>query len=148
MNLDRILRHAFFDEEVGYLDTLITLELDDLTGLLILNERAVASEFLLECLQELLSIVLLGQALQRREGLASVPLLNADVDVVLLRANVCARAKRVSLVCEGVESVEVLHAHATVGEIRLKTEWGGRLSGGAGSKRERDGERLEAGDAG
>lgn len=46
MNLDGILRHAFFDEEVGYLDTLITLELDDLTGLLILNERAVASEFL------------------------------------------------------------------------------------------------------
>jgi len=114
VNLDGVLGDAFFDEEVGYLETLITLELDDLTGLLIINEGAVTSKFLLECLQELLGIIFFGQALEGCESLASVPLLDTDVDIVLLRSDVGTAAERVSLVCEGVESVEVLHAHAMV----------------------------------
>lgn len=72
------LGDALLSEELRNLHTLITLELDDLTGLLILDESAVASKFLgeitvsyydalgdasgriylLECLQELLCIVL------------------------------------------------------------------------------------------
>ena len=43
-----------------------------------------------------------GKALKCRQGLATVPLLNADMDVVRLRSNVLGAAKRVSLVCEGI----------------------------------------------
>ena len=87
MNLDRVLGDALLNEECGDLQPLITLELDDLAGLLIINESTVASEFLtmvyrqlcatlqrrpmgaqtvesqprthfLECLQEFLQIIL------------------------------------------------------------------------------------------
>lgn len=37
VNLDGVLRDAFFDEESGYLEPLVTLELDDLPGLFIIN---------------------------------------------------------------------------------------------------------------
>ena len=82
-----------------------------------------------------------GKALERGQGLATVALLDTDVDIVRLRPDVLGGSKRVSLVCEGIctcarrgnkvrtrsispeptvagvetrtESVEVLHAHAT-----------------------------------
>ena len=44
----------------------------------------------------------LGQALQSRQGLATVPLLHTDVDVVLLGPNFLCLGKRVTLVCEGI----------------------------------------------
>jgi len=115
VDLDGAPRDAFFDEERRNLQPLITLELDHLASLLIINEGSVTGELLLECLQELLRIVLFGQALQGRQRLPPVPLLDPDVDIVLLGTNVCVCAERVSLVCEGVENVEVLYAHATVG---------------------------------
>ena len=46
MNLDRVLGNALLDEECGDLQPLITLELDDLAGLLIINESTVAGKFL------------------------------------------------------------------------------------------------------
>ena len=46
MNLDRVLGNALLDEECGDLQPLITLELDDLASLLIIDEGSVASEFL------------------------------------------------------------------------------------------------------
>ena len=44
----------------------------------------------------------LGQALQGRQRLTTVPLLDTDVDVVLLRPNLLVRVEWISLVCEGV----------------------------------------------
>lgn len=46
MQLDSVPRDALFNEEVCNLDPLITLKLNNLTHLLIVNEVAVASEFL------------------------------------------------------------------------------------------------------
>lgn len=48
VNLDCVLRDALFDEESGDLQPLVTLELDDLAGLFIINESTVTSEFLME----------------------------------------------------------------------------------------------------
>jgi hypothetical protein len=44
----------------------------------------------------------LGQTLQSGQSLPSISLLNTDVDVILLRTNVFAASKRVSLICKGV----------------------------------------------
>lgn len=46
MNLDSRFLNPIFDEEGGDLGTLISLELDDLTHLLVVNERSIACEFL------------------------------------------------------------------------------------------------------
>jgi len=92
-----------FSEEVGDLDPLIALELDDLAHLLVVDEGSVAGKFLLECLEELLGIVLLGQTLQGGQSLPSISLLNTNVDVILLSANVVVA--EVALVSERVERV-------------------------------------------
>jgi hypothetical protein len=44
----------------------------------------------------------LGETLQRGQRLPSVPLLDANVDVILLRTDVFAISERVSLICERV----------------------------------------------
>ena len=43
-----------------------------------------------------------GKALERGQGLATVALLDTDVDIVRLRPDVLGGSKRVSLVCEGI----------------------------------------------
>lgn len=49
VNLDLVLgRDTLLDDESGDLLTLITLELDDLTEILVVNNSAVACELLLE----------------------------------------------------------------------------------------------------
>ena len=77
VNLDSALGNALLGEELRNLYTLITLELDDLAGLLIIDEGTVAGKFLsvavsqcdvlrdaskriylLKCLQKLLGIIL------------------------------------------------------------------------------------------
>jgi len=112
VQLDGGLRDTLFREEGGYLETLITLKLDDLTHLLVFNEGTIAGKFLLESLQKFLSIVFLGQSLQRGQSLPPIPLLDTNMDVVLLRTDVVVRPKRVSLIGKGIEGIEVLHAHA------------------------------------
>jgi len=113
VNLNCVLGETLLNKEVQNLGALVSLKLNNLSCFFVFYECAVASEFLLEGFQELLGIILLGQALQSRESLPSVSLLNTDVDVVLLGPNVLCGADRVSLVCEGVESSKVLHVHAT-----------------------------------
>jgi len=49
VQLDVGLRNPIFRKEVGNLEPLITLKLNDLTHLLVVNESTVAGEFLLEC---------------------------------------------------------------------------------------------------
>lgn len=46
VNLDGTLGNALLSEELGNLYTLITLKLDDLASLLIIDEGTVAGEFL------------------------------------------------------------------------------------------------------
>ena len=79
MELDRGLGNTLLREERGYLCPLVTLKLDDLAHLLVVNEGAVTSELLatrvssangvkglsghanlLECLQELFRIDVCG----------------------------------------------------------------------------------------
>ena len=48
VNLDSALGNALLGEELRNLYTLITLELDDLAGLLIIDEGTVAGKFLQE----------------------------------------------------------------------------------------------------
>ena len=51
----------------------------------------------------------LGQALQSSQSLPTVPLLDTDVDVVLLGPNLFSVFERVSLVCEGVYKAQTRH---------------------------------------
>ena len=46
VDLDSSLGDTFLDKEVGDLQTLITLELDNLPSLFVVNESTVACEFL------------------------------------------------------------------------------------------------------
>jgi len=87
VHFDGVPGKTFFDEEVKYLRPLITLELDDFAKLVVFNESAVACEFLFECFQELLKVIFFAQSLQGGERLLTVPLLDTDVDVILLRSN-------------------------------------------------------------
>jgi len=83
VHLDVLLRDAFFDQEHGDLLTLIALKLDHLAKFLVIDDGAVASKLLLERLEKLFLVVFFGQTLQRRERLASVSLLNTNVNVAV-----------------------------------------------------------------
>jgi len=48
MQLDGRLRNSLLDKEIGDLDSLISLELNDLAKLLVVNESAIASKLLLK----------------------------------------------------------------------------------------------------
>ena len=50
--------YAVLDEESRDLCTLVALELDNLTHLLVLDESSVAGKLFLECLQDLLLVIL------------------------------------------------------------------------------------------
>jgi len=116
MYLDSRFFDAILDKKIGNFATLVSLELDDLTHLLVVNEGAIAGEFLLKSFEQFLRIVLFGQALQGGQGLSPIPLLDTNVDIVRLRSNVLAVSERISLVCKGIDCIEVLHAHAMVRE--------------------------------
>ena len=93
VHLDVLLRDAFFDQEHGDLLTLIALKLDHLAKFLVIDDGAVASKLLLERLEKLFLVVFcealvdcahtLGQTLQRRQRLASVSLLDTNVNVAV-----------------------------------------------------------------
>jgi hypothetical protein len=61
----------FFCEEKSNLGTLVALELDHTTQLFVLNQSAVASEFLLESLQELLRVILHRPRARRQRRLCN-----------------------------------------------------------------------------
>jgi len=60
--------------------SLVTLQLDDLSVLWVLNDGAVAGKLLFQRLDDSLFVKLLRDSLNRGEGLASVPLLDSDVN--------------------------------------------------------------------
>lgn len=62
---------------------LITLELDHLAHLGVIDNGAIASEFLLDDLQDLLLVKLFRKTLDRSQGLTSIALLNTYMDIIL-----------------------------------------------------------------
>lgn len=70
-------------EELLDILALIALELDHLAHLGIVDDGAIASEFLLDDLEDLLLIEFLGKTLDRSQGLTSIALLNPYMDIIL-----------------------------------------------------------------
>jgi len=62
---------------------LISLELNHLSHLSIDDDGAIASKFLLDDLEDLLLIELLGKALDSRQSLTTIALLNTNMDIIL-----------------------------------------------------------------
>jgi len=74
---------VFGDQELLNIFALITLKLDHLTHLTVCNNRAIASEFLLNDLENLLLVKLLGETLDSCQCLTTIALLDTNVDVIL-----------------------------------------------------------------
>ncbi len=90
MDFDLALVHdLFIDEELGDGLSLVALQLDDVAELGVLDNGAVAAKLLLEHLQHLLKVDLLRNARRSRERLASVALLDANVNIVGFRRRGC-----------------------------------------------------------
>jgi len=71
------------DQELLDIFALIALKLNHLAHLTVGNDRAIASKLLLDDLENLLLIKLLGQALNCGQSLTTIALLNTNVNVVL-----------------------------------------------------------------
>jgi len=91
-------------EELLDIFALITLKLDHLSHLSIDDDGAIASELLLDDLEDLLLIKFLGETLDSRQSLTTIALLNTNVYVIL---------RLLGLSCifvgfgEGVEGLEI-----------------------------------------
>jgi hypothetical protein len=72
------------DEEVLHGIALISLQLDDISGLLVLDYGTIASELLLDDLQDFLEVELCWDAFDGGQSLAAVALLDTDVDIWLM----------------------------------------------------------------
>lgn len=83
VDLDVLLgNQQLLDQELRHLHSLVSLQLDDLSHLVILDDVTVAGKILLQNLQNLLQVILSGHTLHSGQGLTSVTLLDTDVDVV------------------------------------------------------------------
>lgn len=69
------------DEEVLHGIALISLQLNNITGLLVLDYGTIASELLLDNLQDFLEVELCWDTFDGGQSLAAVALLDTDVDV-------------------------------------------------------------------
>jgi len=91
-------------EELLNIFALITLKLNHLAHLTIDHDGAIASEFLLDDLEDLLLVKFLWQTLNSRQSLTTIALLNTNVYVIL---------RLLGLSCifvgfgEGVEGLEI-----------------------------------------
>jgi len=74
---------SFIGKEIHDLCAMITLKLDHLPHVLILNDGAIASIFLFKSFQKSLRTVLFRQPLDSRQRLATVALLDTNMDVIL-----------------------------------------------------------------
>ena len=82
MNLHFILpTNITFRQKIIHIPTLITLQLHNLTQLLIRQYSTVRTVRLLQCFEYLAQVEVVGEALDGCERLATVTLLDADVDV-------------------------------------------------------------------
>jgi len=113
-------------EELLDLVALITLELDHVShalGVGVVDDGAIASEFLLDDLEDLLVVKLLGNALDSRQCLTTITLLNADMDVGFL--GLLGLSCVLVGVGEGIDGLEIFDGHklwffgVTLGEVVL-----------------------------
>lgn len=112
VDLDVILLESVFahlglilvGEKVHHFGAMVSLELDHLAHVGVLNDGAIASIFLLESLEKSLGRVLLGEALDSRQGLATVALLNTNVDVIF-------RLGITNVVGERIMNLEIFDGH-------------------------------------
>lgn len=87
MNLDMFFLDNFsLDKVLRDVLALITLELDYLPQLFVLDHIAVATKLLLETLEDLVQVQVLVTPLNRGQALLPIPLLDPDVDAVLASA--------------------------------------------------------------
>lgn len=82
VHLDSLFLNSLLDQNFQNLLPLVPLELDNFTHLLIVYDRTIARKLLLERFQEFLGIILGWNSLKGGDGLASVSLLDTDVDSV------------------------------------------------------------------
>jgi len=69
------------NEKILHSIALVTLQLDHVAGLFIVDDGAVAGELFLDDLEDLLEVKLGWDAFDRGQRLATITLLDADVDV-------------------------------------------------------------------
>ena len=74
---------VFGNQELLNVLSLITLELNDFSHLTIAHDSTIAGELLLDHLENLLLIELLGESLNCSQSLTTISLLDSDVDVIL-----------------------------------------------------------------
>lgn len=81
MNLNVfLLADSTLNEELGDLLTMIALELNNVqTAVLLLDNAAITGKVLLEDLEDLLGIDVLGESFNSCQGLASIPLMQTDI---------------------------------------------------------------------
>jgi len=87
MDLDGLcvdVKTVLVDEEILYGIALITLELDDIASLFVGDYGSIASELLLDNLQNFLKVKLGWNAFDCGQSLATITLLDAYMDVGLL----------------------------------------------------------------
>lgn len=97
MDLDVLLwQLQLASQEIRNLDSLVTLQLDNLSQVVVVNDVTVTGEVLLQYLQDLLQVVLVRYTLNSRQSLTTVTLLNTYVNVV------GSLSLRIASVCKGV----------------------------------------------
>jgi hypothetical protein len=87
---------------------LVSLQLNHITHLSVGDDGAIASELLLDHLQDLLLIELLGKTLDRSQGLTTIALLNPYMDVILRLFSLAGVFVSFG---EGVEGLKVFDGH-------------------------------------
>jgi hypothetical protein len=112
MDLDglRIQLEAFLlvGQELLDILTLISLKLNHLTHLSVRDDGAIASELLLDDLQNLFLVKFLGKTLNSGQSLTTIALLNPYMDVVLRLLSLAGVFVGFG---EGVEGLEVFDGH-------------------------------------
>jgi len=126
------------NEEIHDLLALVTLELDHLASLLIIDLVAIASEFLPEEGQNLAGVELSRKTSDSGQRLATIALLNTDMDVILDLFGITGVVVGFG---EGVEGLEIFDGHklgcSGVSRGKKKRCLDGRGVGPAAAKRRR-----------
>jgi len=106
----RIELEAIFlvGEEFMHMLALVALELNHLAHLVIVDDGAIAGELLLDHAEDLLAGEFDWKALDRRQGLTTISLLDTDMDVIL---RLCLFRVVLLGFGEGVERLEIFDGH-------------------------------------
>jgi len=111
VNLDGLgikLESLLVSQELLDILSLISLQLNHLAHLGVRDDGAIASELLLDDLENLLLVELLGKTLNSGQSLATIALLNPYVNIVLRLLSLAGIFVGFG---EGVEGLEVFDGH-------------------------------------